>query len=190
MTLIPKILWMLCQVWIKNKCSHVQMKQAHILISYIQAWNSLKTFARTCLILHPIIMQSPLTNCVSCDLHVSRLISRICLVCIRVCKYTAAWHCVCYTGTVLYSIMKIAMFLFVSQVTANALPVRWTRECWRICQHLMDRQFLRVLIPPVVSAQSRDTHFCSLPGAATLHTHTHTHTETDRLSCIYAVVIR
>ena len=80
-----------------------------------------------------------------------------------------ASHCICCKTTVLYSTMKIAVFLFVSQVTANALPVRRTRECWRICQHLMDRQFLRVLILPVVSAQSRDTHFCSLPRTATAH---------------------
>lgn len=46
---------------------------------------------------------------------------------------------------------------------ANALPVRRSRECWRVCQHLMDRLFLRVQIPLVVSAQSIDTHLCSLP---------------------------
>lgn len=78
------------------------------------------------------------------------------------------------TTWVLYITMKI---LFVSQVTANALLVRRTRECWRICQHLMDRQFLRVLIPPMVSAQSIQIHLCNLL-TATVCTHfsfKHTH---------------
>lgn len=47
--------------------------------------------------------------------------------------------------------MKIVLFLFISQVTASALLVMRTRECWQTCQQLMDRQFLRVLIPLVVS---------------------------------------
>lgn len=61
--------------------------------------------------------------------------------------------------------MKTAVFLFVSQVTASALPVRTTRECWQIYQHLMDRQALPVLIPPVVSVQSGDAQLYSLPVA-------------------------
>lgn len=47
--------------------------------------------------------------------------------------------------------MKIFLFLSVSQVTANALLVMRTQECWQACQQLMDRQFLRALIPLVVS---------------------------------------
>lgn len=45
----------------------------------------------------------------------------------------------------------IVLFLFVPQVTANALLVMRTPEFWQTCQELMDRQFVRVLIPLVVS---------------------------------------
>lgn len=82
--------------------------------------------------------------------------------------HIAALQSICCT--VLHSTMKITLFLFVSQVTANALPVRRTRECWWICQHKMDRQFLRVLIPLVVS-----THFCTYVCQEQLqYTHIHT----------------
>lgn len=66
-------------------------------------------------------------------------------------------HCIYYTTKILYNTMKAALFLFVSQVTANALLVRRTREC---CQHPMDRRLLRVLNPQLVSGLSTDVHFC------------------------------
>lgn len=50
----------------------------------------------------------------------------------------------------LYTAVTITLFLFVAQVMANALLVR-TQECWRMCQRLMESQFLRVLIPRAVS---------------------------------------
>lgn len=55
------------------------------------------------------------------------------------------------------STMKIVLFLFVSQVTAIALLVKTTRECWWTFQQLMDRQFFRVLIPLVVSCKEAHT---------------------------------
>lgn len=78
-----------------------------------------------------------------------------------------------FVPRVFYTTVTIALFLFVSQVTANALLVR-TRECWRMCQRLMDSQFLRVLIPRAVSIPKM--HMSTL---SKYHQHSHINTHTQ-----------